>query len=64
MSKIVSYFQESYEEFVTKATWPQLSTLQKSSVLVVVASIIFSLVIWAMDTSISFGLETLYSLFK
>ena len=64
MSKIGHYFQESYEEFVAKTTWPQLSGLQKSTVLVIIASVIFALLIWVMDTSITEVLDILYNLFK
>ncbi|QNR24834.1 preprotein translocase subunit SecE [Croceimicrobium hydrocarbonivorans] len=63
MSKVKSYFQESYEELVQKTSWPTWSDLQKTSVLVAVSSVIISLVIAAMDKSISAILKTIYEAF-
>jgi preprotein translocase subunit SecE len=64
MSKIKSYVLDSYEEFVTKAYWPKFDELQKSGILVVVASIIFALIIFAMDKVISSLLEVVYDIFR
>jgi len=63
MSKVKTYFQESYEELVHKTSWPTWSELQKSAVLVAVASIIIALLIFAMDNVISTALEGFYNLF-
>jgi len=63
MSKVKSYFQESYEELVNKTSWPTLAELQKTSVLVAVSSVIIALVIAAMDKLISTALELFYNLF-
>ncbi|AEV32472.1 preprotein translocase subunit SecE [Owenweeksia hongkongensis] len=63
MSKVKTYFQESYEELVHKTSWPTWSELQKSAVLVAVASIIIALIIFAMDKVISTALEGFYNLF-
>lgn len=52
MNKIKGYLQTSYEEFAQKATWPTLTDLQKSTVLVLVAMVIFALVIFGMDQAI------------
>lgn len=64
MKDLVLYLKDAYSEFAQKATWPTLTTLQKSTVIVIVASAIFSLVIFAMDKSISTILEFIYSIFK
>lgn len=63
MSKVKTYFQESYEELVHKTSWPTWSELQKSAVLVAVASVIIALIIFAMDKVISTALEGFYNLF-
>ena len=63
MSKVKTYFQESYEELVHKTSWPTWSELQKSAVLVAVASMIIALIIFAMDKVISTALEGFYNLF-
>lgn len=49
MSKITNYVQESYSELVNKVTWPSWTDLQSSTVIVAVASLVISLVIFAMD---------------
>ena len=48
-----NYVKESYNELVHKVTWPTFAQLQNSTVVVLVASLIFAIVILAMD--ISFG---------
>ncbi|MCB0516603.1 MAG: preprotein translocase subunit SecE [Chitinophagales bacterium] len=49
MEKLKIYFQESYHELMYKVTWPTWEELQSSTVLVLVALGIFSLVIFVMD---------------
>ena len=49
MSKVVQYVKESYDEMVHKVTWSKYSDLQNSSILVLVASLIFALFIGVID---------------
>ncbi|MCR9288029.1 MAG: preprotein translocase subunit SecE [Bacteroidetes bacterium] len=49
MESLKLYIKESYNELVNKVTWPSLSSLQQTTVVVIVASIIFSLIIFVMD---------------
>lgn len=49
MSKISVYLKESYTELTQKVSWPTWSELQSSAILVMIASVIFALVIFAMD---------------
>ena len=49
MSKFSVYLKDSYTELTQKTSWPTWSELQSSAVLVMVASVIFALVIAAMD---------------
>ncbi|MEQ6122022.1 MAG: preprotein translocase subunit SecE [Cyclobacteriaceae bacterium] len=49
MSKLVQYIKESYDEMVHKVTWSKYSDLQNSSILVLVASLIFALFIGLID---------------
>ena len=44
-----NYVKESYNELVNKVTWPTFPQLQSSTVVVMVASVIFALVVLAMD---------------
>ena len=45
------YVKESYNELVDKVTWPTLPLLQSSTIVVMVASVIFAIVVLAMDLS-------------
>ena len=47
---MVQYVKESYEELKNHVTWPTLADSQREIVVVVVFSILFSLVIWGMDS--------------
>jgi len=49
--KILNYFKESYNELVHKTSWPSRKELTSSSIVVLVASVIFALIVWAMDFS-------------
>jgi preprotein translocase subunit SecE len=63
MTKIKTYFKESYEELVHKVSWPTMKELQSSSLLVAVASIIIALIVYVMDYSFSNILSFYYSIF-
>ena len=47
---MVQYIKESYEEIKNHVTWPTLADSQKEMVVVVVFSVLFSLVVWGMDS--------------
>ncbi len=49
MESIKQYLIESYNELVTKVTWPNWEQLQSTSVVVIVASLILALIIFLMD---------------
>ena len=46
-----NYVKESYNELVNKVTWPTFLQLQNSTIVVMVASVIFAIVVLAMDLS-------------
>ncbi len=48
---MIKYFKESYNELVNKLSWPSFAQLQSSTVVVMVAAVIFSVVVLAMDLS-------------
>ena len=52
MSQLKTYLEESYNELVNKVTWPTWSELQGSAIIVAVAAIIFSLLVWVMDVTV------------
>ncbi|MCX2482594.1 preprotein translocase subunit SecE [Pedobacter sp. MR2016-24] len=60
MAGVVQFFKESYEEMTQKVTWPTWGELQSSAVLVLVASFIIAVVIFAMDKGSTFVLDTFY----
>lgn len=55
MSKIINYFKESYDELIHKVSWPTMSELNNSTIVVFVASLIIALIILIMD--IMFGVH-------
>jgi preprotein translocase subunit SecE len=64
MNKITTYFSESYKELVEKVTWPTWLQLQQSTVIVLVATALVTVVIFAMDAVSKGLLNLVYSLFK
>lgn len=64
MTKVTTYFRESYKELLEKVTWPTWAQLQQSTLIVLVATIIITGVVWAMDLIAQTGLNSIYSLFR
>ncbi len=62
MNKISAYFKDSYKEWVEKVTWPTWLQLQQSTVIVLVATLIITGLVWIMDTASSQMLKLVYSL--
>ena len=63
MNKITTYFKESYQELVENVTWPTWTQLQQSTVIVLVATIIVTALIFVMDFSSNQLLKLIYKLF-
>jgi preprotein translocase subunit SecE len=59
---LVSYVKESYNELVHKVSWTPVKELQSLAITVMVASLIFALVIMAMDLSFEFVMKEVYKL--
>jgi preprotein translocase subunit SecE len=64
MNKISTYFRESYKELMEKVTWPNWSQLQQSTVIVLVATLVITFIVWLMDLLSSGVLHFIYSLFS
>ena len=47
----MGYIKDSYKELVEKVSWPSFASLQSSTLVVMVASLIFALIVLAMDMS-------------
>ena len=59
--KILTDIEESYNELVHKVSWPTKSELANSTIIVMVASIIASLVIWVIDLCINEVMHLVYN---
>ncbi len=61
--KFKLYLQEAFDELVHKVTWPSWKELQSSALVVMVASLIISLLIFVMDLSFRNVMGFIYGLF-
>ena len=57
---MLNYIKESYNELVNKVTWPTFPQLQSSTVVVMVASAIFAIVVLAMDLTFENMMAAIY----
>ena len=64
MNKISLYIRDSYKELLEKVTWPNWEQLQQSTMIVLVATIIITAMVWVMDLGVNGVLKFIYSLFK
>ena len=64
MNKIQSYFKDSYDELMEKVTWPNWQQLQQSTMIVLVATLVITAIVWVLDLGSSTVLKFIYSLFK
>ena len=55
-----NYIKESYNELVNKVSWPSSSQLQSSTIVVMVASLLFAIVVLAMDLSFENIMAAIY----
>ena len=62
MRKFINYLKESYAELTKKVSWPSWDKLQNSAIVVMVASVIFAIVIFAMDFCFQNLMEFIYTL--
>ena len=62
MRKFINYLKESYAELTKKVSWPSWDKLQNSSIVVMVASVIFAIVIFAMDYCFQNLMSFIYTL--
>jgi preprotein translocase subunit SecE len=63
MTKIKLYFEDTYNELVNKVSWPTRSELQSSAIIVMVASFIIAVIIYAMDSAFSNLMQLIYGMF-
>jgi preprotein translocase subunit SecE len=59
--KISDYIKESYSELVHKVSWPTQQELVSSTIVVMTASLLMALVIFAIDFSFESIVKLFYS---
>ena len=63
MKKVIDFIKDSIEEMRSKVSWSKFSELQSSSMLVLVASLIFAIIIGAIDFVFDNGMTLVYETF-
>ena len=63
MSKVTNYVRDSYKELTEKVTWPNWDQLQQSTMIVLVATLLITALVWVMDFISAGGLNFIYKLF-
>jgi preprotein translocase subunit SecE len=61
MNKISTYFRDSYKELMEKVSWPTWSQLQQSTMIVLVATLVITGIVWVMDFGTSNVLKFIYN---
>ncbi|MFT3701018.1 MAG: preprotein translocase subunit SecE [Agriterribacter sp.] len=64
MNKISAYIKDSYRELLEKVSWPTWRELQQSTMIVLVATLLITALVWVMDLASNSILKFIYSLFK
>jgi preprotein translocase subunit SecE len=63
MSKLLTYFGDSYSELMERVTWPTWDQLTQSTMVVIGASLFVTFLVWIMDLASSGVMSFVYSLF-
>lgn len=63
MSKVSNYVRDSYKELTEKVTWPNWDQLQQSTMIVLVATLLITALVWLMDLISAGTLNFIYKLF-
>ncbi|HHL53316.1 MAG TPA: preprotein translocase subunit SecE [Flammeovirgaceae bacterium] len=63
MQKLITFIKESVVEMRDKVSWPKYKDLQSSSVLVLVASVIFAVIIGIIDLAFDNAMSWFYGAF-
>jgi preprotein translocase subunit SecE len=61
MNKISTYFRDSYKELTEKVSWPSWAQLQQSTMIVLVATLVITAIVWVMDFGASNVLKFVYN---
>jgi preprotein translocase subunit SecE len=63
MNKVSNYIRDSYKELMEKVTWPNWQQLQQSTMIVLVATLLITGLVWVMDFIAAGSLNFIYKLF-
>ena len=58
--KIVNYCKACYDKLAHKTTWPTRAELTHSAMVVLSASLVIAIVVFAMDSVFRFVMSTIY----
>jgi len=61
MAGIITYIEEVVDEMGNKVSWPTWTELQSSSIIVLIASFIIAGIVYAMDSTFSFIMKSIYN---
>ncbi|MFM7014890.1 MAG: preprotein translocase subunit SecE [Bacteroidota bacterium] len=64
MQKLRAYISDSYNELMNKVSWPTWAELQSSSIVVLVATLMFGIVVFLIDSVFQGSLNLIYNLFS
>ena len=59
---IITYCKESYVELIHKTTWPTRKELTHSAIVVLIASIVIALIVFAEDKVFETLMQLVYSI--
>ena len=62
MSKVGNYIQEAYDELLHKVTWPTWEELQQTTIIVLIALALVTVVIFGMDLVAENTLKFIYNI--
>ena len=62
LKKLITYCKESYVELIHKTTWPSRAELTHSAIVVLIASVIIAIVVFAMDKVFETLMQLIYSI--
>ena len=62
MAKFGTYVQEAYDELVHKVSWPSWDELQQTTIIVLVALVLITLIIFGMDFASERVMSVIYGL--
>jgi preprotein translocase subunit SecE len=60
MNNFIKYCKDSWEELAHKTTWPSSQELTHSAVVVLIASIIIAVLVFAIDKVFQFVMMSIY----